>query len=76
MITGEELKQARKKLGKTQEQVAEEMEISLRRLSRLENNVNLQRYNEFLELVVTLELYKRNEGKNEEEQQEDDIKNS
>lgn len=58
MITGEEMKNARKKIGKTQEQLAEELDISSRKLSRLENDKNLERYDKFLQLVVTLELYK------------------
>lgn len=58
MITGEEMKNARKKIGKTQEQLAEELDISSRKLSRLENDKNLERYEKFLQLVVTLELYK------------------
>lgn len=57
MITGEEMKNARKKIGKTQEQLAEELDISSRQLSRLENVENLERYDKFLQLVVTLELY-------------------
>lgn len=58
MITGEEMKNARKKIGKTQEQLAEELDISSRKLSHLENDKNLDRYDKFLQLVVTLELYK------------------
>ena len=58
MITGEEMKNARKKIGKTQEQLAEELDISSRKLSRLENDKNLERYDKFLQLVVTFELYK------------------
>lgn len=57
MITGEEMKNARKKIGKTQEQLAEELDISSRQLSRLENVENLERYDKFLQFVVTLELY-------------------
>lgn len=62
MITGEEMRKARKRMGKTQEQLADEMDISLRQISRFENDENLQRYDKFLELVVALDLYKRNEG--------------
>ena len=58
MITGEEMKKARRKIGKTQEQLAEEMNISLRQLSRFENNKYLERYDKFLQLVVALQLYK------------------
>ena len=61
MITGEEMRKARKRMGKTQEQLADEMDISLRQISRFENDENLQRYDKFLELVVALDLYKRNE---------------
>ena len=57
MITGEEMKKARRKIGKTQEQLAEEMNISLRQLSRFENNEYLERYDKFLQLVVALQLY-------------------
>ena len=61
MITGEEMRNARKRMGKTQEQLADEMDISLRQISRFENDKNLRRYKKFLELVVVLDLYKRNE---------------
>lgn len=61
MITGEEMRNARKRMGKTQEQLANEMDISLRQISRFENDENLRRYEKFLELVVALDLYKRNE---------------
>ena len=67
MITGEEMKNARKKIGKTQEQLADEMDISLRQLSRFENNEYLGRYDKFLQLVVTLELYKPIEQEKKEE---------
>ena len=33
MITGEEMRNARKRMGKTQEQLADEMDISLRQIS-------------------------------------------
>ena len=66
MITGEEMKKARRKIGKTQEQLAEEMNISLRQLSRFENNEYLERYDKFLQLVVALQLYKPNEEYEEE----------
>ena len=61
MITGEEMRNARKRMGKTQEQLADEMDISLRQISRFENDKNLRRYKKVLELVVALDLYKRNE---------------
>ena len=61
MITGEEMRNARKRMGKTQEQLADEMDISLRQISRFENDENLRRYEKFLELVVALDVYKRNE---------------
>ena len=61
MITGKEMRNARKRMGKTQEQLADEMDISLRQISRFENDENLRRYEKFLELVVALDLYKRNE---------------
>lgn len=68
MITGEKLKEARRKIGKTQEQLAEEMDISLRQLSRFENNENLRKYDKFLELVVRLDLFKQIIKSDEEEQ--------
>lgn len=58
MITGDEIRNARRKVGKTQEQLADEMNISQRQLSRFENNENLRRYDKFLQLVVILDLYK------------------
>ena len=48
MITGEEMRNARKRMGKTQEQLADEMDISLRQISRFENDENLRRYESFL----------------------------
>lgn len=68
MITGEEMKKARRKIGKTQEQLAEEMDISPRQLSRFENNEYLERYDKFLQLVVALQLYKPIEEYKEEVQ--------
>lgn len=68
MIMGEEMKKARRKIGKTQEQLAEEMNISLRQLSRFENNKYLERYDKFLQLVVALQLYKPIEEYKEEVQ--------
>lgn len=67
MITGEEMKKARRKIGKTQEQLADEMNISLRQISRFENNEYLERYDKFLQLVVALQLYKPIEENKEEE---------
>ncbi len=58
MITGDQIRNARRKVGKTQEQLADEMNISQRQLSRFENDENLGRYDKFLQLVVTLDLYK------------------
>ena len=58
MITGDEIRNARRKVGKTQERLADELNISQRQLSRFENDENLGRYDKFLQLVVTLDLYK------------------
>lgn len=57
MITGEKIKKARCKIGKTQEQLADEIDYSPRQLSRFENNENLERYDKFLRLIVALNLY-------------------
>lgn len=57
MITGEEIKNARHKIGKTQEQLADETDYSLRQISRVENDKYLKRYDKFLQLIVALELY-------------------
>lgn len=57
MITGEKIKKARCKIGKTQEQLADEIDYSPRQLSRFENNKNLERYDKFLQLIVALNLY-------------------
>ena len=62
MVTGEEIKNARRKIGKTQEQLAEEIDISSRGISRFENDKYLDRYNKFLQLVVALELYEPVKG--------------
>lgn len=67
MITGEKLKNARQKAGKTQEQLAYEVKISPRQLSRFENGENLWRYNKFLRLVVRLGLYKPTKDENSKE---------
>ena len=58
MITGEEIKNARQRIGKTLEELADETDYSPRQLSRLEKNENLVRYDKFLQLIVALELYK------------------
>ena len=57
MVTGEEIKNARRKIGKTQE-----VDISSRGISRFENDKYLDRYNKFLQLVVALELYEPVKG--------------
>lgn len=57
MITGEKIKNARRKIGKTQEQIADETDYSLRQISRFENDRYLKRYDKFLQLIVALELY-------------------
>ena len=57
MITGEEIKNARHKIGKTQKQLADETDYSLRQISRFENDKYLKRYDKFLQLIVALELY-------------------
>jgi len=57
MITGEEIKNARHKIGKTQEQLADETDYSSRQISRFENDKYLKRYDKFLQLIVALELY-------------------
>lgn len=62
MVTGEEIKNARRKIGKTQEQLAEEIDISSRGISWFENDKYLDRYNKFLQLVVALELYEPVKG--------------
>lgn len=66
MITGEEMKKARRRIGKTQEQLADELNMALRQLSRFENNEYLERYDKFLQLVVALQLYKPMEEDKEE----------
>lgn len=58
MITGDEIRNAHRKVGKTQERLADELNISQRQLSRFENDEYLGRYDKFLQLVVTLDLYK------------------
>lgn len=50
-------KNARHKIGKTQEQLADETDYSLRQISRFENDKYLKRYDKFLQLIVALELY-------------------
>ena len=58
MITGEEIKNARQRIGKTLEELADETDYSPRQLSSFEKNENLVRYDKFLQLIVALELYK------------------
>ena len=65
MITGEEIKNARQRIGKTLEELADETDYSPRQLSRLEKNENLVRYDKFLQLIVALELYKPVQKKNQ-----------
>lgn len=58
MINGSDMRDARKRIGKTQEQLAEEVNISPRKLSRFENGKSLARYNAFLKLLERLGLVK------------------
>ena len=51
-------KNARQRIGKTLEELADETDYSPRQLSRFEKNENLVRYDKFLQLIVALELYK------------------
>jgi hypothetical protein len=52
--------------------LADEMDYSPRQLSRFENNENLERYDKFLQLVVTLELYRPVEKTKEEKTEVDE----
>ena len=63
MITGEEIKNARQRIGRTLEELADETDYSPRQLSRFEKN--LVRYDKFLQLIVALELYKPVQKKNQ-----------
>ena len=65
MITGEEIKNARQRIGKILEELADETDYSPRQLSRFEKNENLVRYDKFLKLIVALELYKPVQKKNQ-----------
>lgn len=65
MITGEEIKNARQRIGKTLEELADETDYSPRQLSRFEKKENLVRYDKFLQLIVALELYKPVQKKNQ-----------
>lgn len=65
MITGEEIKNARQRIGKTLEELADETDYLPRQLSRFEKNENLVRYDKFLQLIVALELYKPVQKKNQ-----------
>ena len=65
MITGEEIKNARQRIGKTLEELADETDYAPRQLSRFEKNENLVRYDKFLQLIVALELYKPVQKKNQ-----------
>ena len=65
MITGEEIKNARQRIGKTLEELADETDYSPRQLSCFEKNENLVRYDKFLQLIVALELYKPVQKKNQ-----------
>jgi len=65
MITGEEIKNARQRIGKTLEELADETDYSPRQLSLFEKNENLVRYDKFLQLIVALELYKPVQKKNQ-----------
>ena len=65
MITGEEIKNARQRIGKTLEELADATDYSPRQLSRFEKNENLVRYDKFLQLIVALELYKPVQKRNQ-----------
>ena len=67
MLTGDDIKNARRKIGKTQEELADEIDFSPRQLSRIENNKSLGKYGRFLQLVEKLGLYEKVQGKNEGE---------
>lgn len=58
MIRGEEIKNARQKIGKTQEELSDVVNYSPRQISRFENDMNLERYDKFLEYLLTLKLIK------------------
>ena len=53
-IRGEDLRQARKKAGLTQEKVADETEFSQRQISRFERNENLGKLNKYFKLFMML----------------------
>ena len=65
MITGEEIKNVRQRIGKTLEELADETDYSPRQLSRFEKNEYLVRYDKYLQLNVALELYKPVQKKNQ-----------
>ena len=65
MITGEEIKNVRQRIGKTLEELADETDYSPRQLSRFEKNGDVVRYDKFLQLIVALELYKPVQKKNQ-----------
>lgn len=57
IISGEDIKNARQKIGKTQEELSDEVNYSPRQISRFENDENLDRYDKFLQYVVALGLF-------------------
>lgn len=55
-ITGEDIKEARKRVGMTQENLAEETDFSLRQISRFERNENLNKLNKYFRLFQMLHI--------------------
>lgn len=56
MITGEWLREARLKLGLTQDEVAYRTDFSTRQIGRFENDENLQKCNKYFALFRVLQL--------------------
>ena len=67
MITGEWLREARLKLGVTQDEVADKTDFSTRQIGRFENDKNLQKCNKYFALFQVLQLEENNSSEQEGE---------
>ena len=64
-ITGADIKEARKRVGLTQENLAEETDFSLRQISRFERNENLCKLNKYFRLFQMLDIKNKGDSKDE-----------
>lgn len=64
-ITGEQLRIARKRVGLTQEDLADETDFSVRQIARFESNENLKKLNKYYNLFISLSLCSKSDEEKE-----------